>query len=138
AFPPLTRSLKPGDRVEVTVERDGKPHTVVIETVRPPAGATDPHFGLVVNPLDIKEGVRLLDVVPNGTAARAGLRKGDRLVAVAGEAIQDRQGYFAILRALRPGEEVTVIVERDGEQRSFQIRTAADTKKKKKGAGTLP
>jgi regulator of sigma E protease len=52
-------------------------------------------------------------VEPGSPAAAAGLRVGDRVVAVAGEGVGDWQQLVAALET-RPGERVPITVERDG------------------------
>jgi S1-C subfamily serine protease len=47
-------------------------------------------------------------------AAKAGLKNGDRIVEVAGKAVKDRTKWLDLLRGLKAGEEIEVVVERDG------------------------
>jgi serine protease Do len=58
--------------------------------------------------------VTLADVQPDGPAQRAGLQPGDRLLAIAGKPVEWEFDYNKALLASRPGDEVDVVVERDG------------------------
>ncbi len=60
------------------------------------------------------------ELLPGGPAAAAGLTAGDRLVAVAGERVDEWQALVEVVRA-RPGETVDVVVRRDGERRVFTV-----------------
>jgi regulator of sigma E protease len=52
-------------------------------------------------------------VEPGSPAADAGIRSGDRIVAIAGQAVGDWQEMVAVIETY-PGEPVAVTVERDG------------------------
>lgn len=112
AFHALARTLRPDNKVTLVVARDGKDIMLVLELSAVPAGFTDRLLGIVVNVGDLKNGLVLMDVVPDGPAAKAGLLKGDRIVALGGEPIQDRDTYFTLLRGFRPGETIHATVER--------------------------
>ncbi|GIX31183.1 MAG: zinc metalloprotease [Porticoccaceae bacterium] len=53
------------------------------------------------------------DVLPGGPAERAGLKPGDRILAVDGEPVADWQAFVDYVRA-RPGEPLKVVWERQG------------------------
>src|SRR5882762_6803629 len=109
--------LSPGQPLPLEVERNGQrlklaikptPHTEEGET----AGFLDflPDYGNV--PIVVRE------VVPNSPAAEAGLRVGDRIVAVNGEpvksaeqvtqTIREHKGQPIILRVTRNGQQVEI------------------------------
>ncbi|WP_336922581.1 S1C family serine protease [Aquipuribacter sp. SD81] len=60
-------------------------------------------------------GAGLADVVPGSPAEEADLRAGDVVVAVAGEPTTSSEALTARVRALRPGDEVTLTVVRGTE-----------------------
>jgi hypothetical protein len=122
-FLSLTRTLKAPGKVPVMARRDGKTRTFVLNLAGPPPGFTDPHFGIVVNLDDVKDGALVTGVLPGSPAARAGIEKGDRISVVAGQTFQNRDDYLAILRALEPGEEVALSVRRGAMQLVIRLRT---------------
>jgi regulator of sigma E protease len=104
--------LSPGQPIPLEVERNGQrlkltikptPHTEEGET----AGFLDflPDYGNV--PIVVRE------VVPNSPAAEAGLRVGDRIVAVNGEPVKSAEQVTQTIREHK-GQPITLRVERDG------------------------
>lgn len=67
-------------------------------------------------------GVRITGVRENSPAEKAGLRAGDILVELGGTEIADLYAYTYALRSHKPGDEVTVVVLRNGERLTFKAR----------------
>jgi aminopeptidase N len=67
-------------------------------------------------------GVRLDDVRANTPAERAGLRKGDIIIAVNETAVSDMRSYSEALKALDPGDEIRVRFLRDGVEMTLQTQ----------------
>ena len=63
---------------------------------------------------DDRPGMALAGVRPGGPADLAGLQRGDRIIELAGREIRDIYDLMYVLREAKPGEQATVIVERDG------------------------
>ena len=59
-------------------------------------------------------GVRVDQVIPGSPAEAAGIRAGDVVVALGGQAVDTLRAYSEALKAHAPGEKVTVTVRRDG------------------------
>ncbi|RPJ42150.1 MAG: M20/M25/M40 family metallo-hydrolase, partial [Candidatus Latescibacterota bacterium] len=66
------------------------------------------------------EGVLIASVAPGSPADLAGIRAGDRVIALAGAAIADLRGYAEALRERKPGDAVTIEVRRGGEALRFE------------------
>jgi S1-C subfamily serine protease len=66
-------------------------------------------------------GAAVGDVIEDGPAARAGLREGDRIVEIEGQPVRDPDDVSALVNARRPGDELQVVVERDGERRTLTV-----------------
>src|SRR6266436_3206065 len=106
--------LSPGQPIPLEVERNGQrlklsikptPHTEEGET----AGFLDflPDYGNV--PIVVRE------VVPNSPAVEAGLRVGDRIVAVNGEPVKSAEQVTQTIREHK-GQPITLRVQRNGQQ----------------------
>jgi hypothetical protein len=61
-------------------------------------------------------GVRLQGVREGSPAERAGLRAGDVVVSLAGSEVVNLDEYAAVLRRMRAGSELEIVVLRDGER----------------------
>ncbi len=70
-------------------------------------------------------GARVADVSAGGPAAAAGLLTDDVIIALNGVPVQDATDLIVDIRALAPGETVTITVERDGQERTFDLTLAA-------------
>ena len=67
------------------------------------------------------QGVRVDDVVPNSPAAKAGIRAGDVLVELAGQPVNNLQGYTDLLKKLTAGETVPATIARDGDMLTVDV-----------------
>ncbi len=76
---------------------------------------------LVDTPPDGRPGVVIAELQPGGAAERAGLRRGDRLVELAGAAVRDTAALTSLMRRLRPGEKAPAVVERQGERLTVEV-----------------
>ncbi|HVS00548.1 MAG TPA: M28 family peptidase [Thermoanaerobaculia bacterium] len=65
---------------------------------------------------DGRPGVLLAGVRPQSAAEKAGIRRGDLLVELAGTPIRDIQDFMFVLRKVKPGDTSTAVVMR-GDQR---------------------
>jgi S1-C subfamily serine protease len=68
----------------------------------------------------LSDGVRLGAVVPDGAAARAGMREGDIIIRLGEAPVQSFEELRAALQVRRPGDRVLVVYLRDGEDRTAQ------------------
>lgn len=62
-------------------------------------------------------GVLLADVVPGGAAQKAGLRGGDRIVAIGPREIRNIEEFMDVLVAASPGDTARITIVRDGQRR---------------------
>jgi serine protease Do len=97
------------------------------ETVRPP------RLGVAITPghvarrmrravgLPDAEGLLIRDVDEAGPAARAGLARGDLIVAAAGQPVRSIDDLFGALRAAAPGGTIEMTVLRGTDERSIQV-----------------
>jgi S1-C subfamily serine protease len=66
-------------------------------------------------------GAEVDGVIEDGPAARAGVRPGDTIVEIADQPVRDPDDVSAVINSRRPGDEVRVVVERDGERRTLTV-----------------
>jgi S1-C subfamily serine protease len=72
--------------------------------------------------LPVESGALVLATLANGPAAEAGMREGDVIVDIGGDAIQAAEDLGRVLDALAPGDEVDVrVVRSDGEERTHRV-----------------
>lgn len=62
---------------------------------------------------------RVDEVVQDSFAAEAGVQAGDQLVGLDGSRTGNWESFQEAVREKKPGDEVTLVVERDGERRTF-------------------
>jgi serine protease Do len=66
-------------------------------------------------------GVAVDEVVPRSPAERAGIRRGDVILAVDGQTVSRPAELIRRVASLPPGREVTLLVLRDRAERSFRV-----------------
>ena len=87
---------------------------------RPPTDREEPsrgygaYLGTIPDFADNSEGVRLTGVTDGSPAALAGLREGDIIVGFAGAKVENLEDLVSLLRAKKPGDEVEIVIHRDG------------------------
>jgi hypothetical protein len=75
-----------------------------------------PYFGTIPDMTPRDFGLRITGVREGSPAELAGLKSGDVIVEFDGKEIADIYAYTYALREKAPGDEVVVVVERDGER----------------------
>ena len=63
----------------------------------------------------------VLEVTEDSPADRAGLRPGDFIVSVEGESLSDETSLADLIRQYEPGDEVELVVWRDGRERTITV-----------------
>jgi putative serine protease PepD len=66
-------------------------------------------------------GAEILEVVPGSPASDAGLRAGDVITSVNGRTVRDPDDVSRAIDDLEPGDEVELLVSRDGVERSEEV-----------------
>jgi putative serine protease PepD len=84
-----------------------------------------PVIGAQIQTNQLTEGATVV-TVPSGTpAAAAGLKKGDRIVAIDGKRVPDGVSLIVTIRTHQPGDIVELTVVRDGKQQTLKVRLDA-------------
>ena len=81
-----------------------------------------PYLGISTGDPDTGTGAVVGGVVAGGPAADAGLRPGDRIVAIGNRTISQSTDVTGAVAARKPGEKVSVRVRRDGSERTLTVK----------------
>jgi len=104
------------------LEGAGNPHGAMAaadEEGGPPSRGYGAYMGTIPDMTPQDFGVRITGVTNGSPAEKAGLQGGDVLVDFGGHEITDLYAYTYALREFKPGDEVVVVVIRDGQRMSF-------------------
>ncbi|HHL72823.1 MAG TPA: PDZ domain-containing protein, partial [Bacteroidetes bacterium] len=71
-------------------------------------------------------GVRITGTTPGSAAEKAGLKKGDVIISLAGKEVKTLRDLSTVLRALNPGDEIDVRWLREG--RELQAKTTVSAR----------
>jgi Do/DeqQ family serine protease len=70
-------------------------------------------------------GVVISDVYPGGSAQRAGIREGDVILTIDGQAVNDEGGGAFAIGTHKVGDRVTVLINRGGKEQTLTLRAEA-------------
>ena len=76
--------------------------------------------------LSSADGVYILEVVKGGAAEKAGVKKGDVLLAIDGAAVKDGAAVQVKVNSFHPGDKATLKIVRDGKEKEIEV-TFSDT-----------
>ncbi len=68
---------------------------------------------------------KITSIAESSPASRAGLKAGDVIVAVDGKPIRQDIDFFVAMMSKKPGDDVSVVVVRDGRQQTFAMQLTA-------------
>ena len=145
-LPPLVGANPPGTRSEVLVSRNGKEKsfTVTLDALESddegnllaaaPAGGQSNALGLEVEPiaddnrraLGDPDGGVIISGVESDAAYRAGLRRGDIILMINNEKIEDLKSFEKAVESIPEGKAVALRVMRDGVTRFLAYTPAAE------------
>lgn len=81
--------------------------------------------------LPVSAGAYIVDTMPDGPAARAGIQKGDIITAVDGHEITSADDMTLAVRSHEVGQMIKVTVQRGKEKKEFDITLTSDEKLQK-------
>lgn len=71
---------------------------------------------------DETRGVPVAAVTKDGPGDKAGLKAGDWIVEVGGKPVKNMTGYMTAIRTAKPGEELEIIVTREGKKVTLKVK----------------
>lgn len=71
--------------------------------------------------IDATQGIYVEDAPKEGAAYEAGIRKGDVILQVDGVSTLSEPKFREMIGRKRPGEDVSILVERDGKKKEFSV-----------------
>jgi hypothetical protein len=72
-----------------------------------------------------KPGVLVGDVMPDLPAAKAGIKSGDLMTSWNGKALDSVEGWMPLLMSHKPGDEVEIVIVRDGKEQTVKATLVA-------------
>jgi membrane-associated protease RseP (regulator of RpoE activity) len=70
---------------------------------------------------DKDDGVVVKDVLPDSATAKAGLKKGDRVLTIDGRWTDSLADLYTAAGYVKPGKTVAVVIQRDGKEKELQV-----------------
>jgi serine protease Do len=144
-LPPIVGSSQVGVKLPVEVVRESRNRTIMVTLGELPdegeeiARAAKPEeaqanrLGISVTPLTeeqiSEQGVGagvVVSQVSGGSAARAGLRKGDIILSVDNSPVQDVKQFNSLIEGLAPGKTVAILVQRGGSPTFLALRVPGE------------
>jgi S1-C subfamily serine protease len=105
--------MHPGQRVPVVVLRDGRRHTIYVvypqAVVQTQAGGA--YLGVLFD-AQVPDAAIVIRVNPGSPAQAAGLQPRDVILALDGQEIRSYQDAISLIRSMRPGQELEILVQR--------------------------
>jgi len=148
------REHKPGDKVTVSILRDGKAQTFTAELGKwkgvrinnlnatiapmPPMGPNrtwaydfnnGKKLGLSVQETEDGKGVKVLNVADDSNAAKAGIKKDDIITKINDDEVNTTDEVVEAMRDARDDSTVKLQVLRDGKTQTIEVRMPRDLKK---------
>ncbi|MCA9002710.1 MAG: PDZ domain-containing protein, partial [Planctomycetes bacterium] len=109
----------------ITIEGSTMPTKDSSAAAPPKQGERRVSFGTVPDFAFNGPGVRVDGLVEGSPAEKAGVQKGDVLLEINGQEIDDLRGFSELLKTLEPGQTVETIVERGGEEITLSVTVVA-------------
>ena len=127
------RAKLAGAKVNLAVQRDGKDMTItaMLKPTSSPivptgANAGRPIIGAMLDAPATGSGVQVKEVTDKGPAANAGLKEGDVILKFDGKDVTGTGQFRGLIAERRVGDQVELLVERNGERLGFKPILAAE------------
>ena len=120
----------------------------ILETLRTDRKISRGWIGVTIQTLDDNgakalglpdtKGALIGDVLPEQPAAKAGMKSGDVILSVNGEAVNDSGDLSRKIAATKPGDDVKIIVWRRGDKKTLTVKIAERDTEAQQDAGEKP
>jgi len=110
----ITRSLTLRDKAPDYIEHERKAGSLV-------GGGLRAYLGTIPDYAEEVKGVLLSGARKNGPADKAGVKQGDIIVELAGKKVENIYDYTHAIEALKIGQPVTMIVQRQGKRLKLRV-----------------
>jgi predicted metalloprotease with PDZ domain len=77
------------------------------------------YLGVFVGPAQGEKGAMVGDVTPDSPAAKAGLKRGDRIVKMDDKDVRDPDSFLQAIGSKKPGDQVKIGVMRDDKEQTL-------------------
>src|SRR5262249_45165172 len=130
ALTSLLRGRKEGDKIVLSVAREGKTIEITVTLEERPLGAYSqgrPSLAALLGVLseDAEGGVKLTRLLEERPAEKAGLREGDLLKEVDGKPVTAAEQVVELLRHRKDGDKVALKLAREGETKEVTLTLEA-------------
>lgn len=121
--------ISPGQTVQLDILREGKPQIIPVKLENYPKKAPKqaslsnpnekfPPLGIELEPAsgkidDASKGLTVKEVIIGSTAETKGVKTGDKILAVNGDSILNRQQYEELIEKIQPGGSVFLLLTRN-------------------------
>lgn len=130
---------EPDETIGITVRRGEQVQEVMVKLAalsRPLAvGDKRASLGLRLDPTGEGEGVRIVTLMPEGPAEKAGLKVGDILLKIDNHDITGSARLADVMFEKKPGDSVSLLYQRDGKEEKAKATLTVDTPFGGKGKG---
>ncbi len=119
----ILKSLRPGDGAIMTVVPSAAPRQLYFAAPHQAAPTGRGMLGVTLN--DVSGGVVAGQLSMGGPAIIAGLRTGDRIVSVDGNAVSNSTQLMQRIAGKSPGDRIDLVIQRSGWQRNIIVTLGA-------------
>lgn len=118
----ILSTLKANEKTKLTLQRGKETKQIeVTPTLRPGVSGDGPALGIRFGNLD-KTGLLINDVVPEGSAAKGGLKAKDILTSIEGNPLTETKLIDETLKKKKVGNTLTVTYIRDGQKKEATLK----------------
>ena len=111
------------DLLALLTTQEKVPEYQAVRTASGGGGRGDgPRLGIAPAYGEEGEGILIEAVTENLPAAKAGLKKGDRVVSLAGKQVKNIQAYMQVMGGQKKGDTIEVGIVRDGKPQTVKVK----------------